>query len=140
MSYTTLNEELQKVKTASDLRSLNPIAVKLLYYGYAEWESFALPDGAPPYKELTGPADTAYDKLITPRTLRMIENFKNESLPRGKREQLFITMLESLPADEAKLLIAIKDKKVSEMFPLLTRDFIDSTFPTLLVLPEGKAL
>lgn len=140
MSYTTFNEVLSKVKTSEDLKSLNQIAVTWLYNAFAEWENFELPEGTPPYNQLTGGADLAYEKLLSPKMIRMIDHFKNPSLSRLKRETLFIQTLESLSADEAKLLIAIKDKKVTELFPVVTRELVDETFPKLLVLPAGRTL
>ena len=140
MSYTTFNEALSTVITVDDIKKLSPLAIKLLYENFAEWETMELPEGDPPRKELAGQPDTAYEKLVSQKTMRMIPHWKNKNIKQSKREHLFIEFLESLHSDEARLLVAIKDKKLSEMFPNVTRELVDAAFPSLLVLPTGRTL
>lgn len=138
MSYTTLNERFEKVKDSDSLKALVrevPMVLDILYEAFADWEWMELPEDAPPFKPLSGGADLAYEKLLSQRTLRMIQIWKRKDVTTLKRESLFTQYLESLSYEEAKLLIAIKDKRVTEMFPTITRELVDETFPTLLVKP-----
>ena len=135
MSYTTFNEVLKDIKTVEDMqKKLNMVMVELLKFNFADWVWLDLPEGTPPYKELNGGPDLAYEKLVSQRTSRMFSIWMNKEVKQIKRESLFIEYLESLYAEEAKLLVAIKDKKVSEMFPNITRELFDAAFPNELVI------
>jgi hypothetical protein len=51
-----------------------------------------------------------------------------------KRENIFITILESLPGPEAEMLIAAKDKKLHKLYKGITADVVKLAFPD--ILPE----
>ena len=54
----------------------------------------------------------------------------NPSLKQLRRESLFVQLLETVSADDAKLLLAIKDKYLP--YPGVTPDIIKEAFPGLL--------
>jgi hypothetical protein len=54
----------------------------------------------------------------------------NPNLKPIKREQIFIQMLEAVSADDAQLLIAMKDKK--SPYKNITKDIVNEAFPGLL--------
>lgn len=71
---------------------------------------FALPPGTPPYK----PNDLVDQEHILIREARKIPYFIKglyDNLPQVKRETMFIEFLETLDPKDAKLIVAIKDKK-----------------------------
>ena len=51
---------------------------------------------------------------------------------RMKRENIFITILESLPGPEADMLIAAKDKKLHKLYKGITADVAKLAFPDIL--------
>lgn len=57
---------------------------------------------------------------------------QNKGLPRFKKEITFINILESVHAEDAKILIAMKDKTLEKMYHGLTEACVRKAFPTLL--------
>jgi len=91
-----------------------------------------LPDGAPPYKEC--PEGIENDGRLM-NELRRLYLFvegpteEQQNLTTVRRELLFIEILESLSPNEAKFLLAMKDKKLP--FDNITKDVISKAFPKL---------
>lgn len=88
--------------------------------GYLANPKFKLdfPEGAPPYKiNEDDVALTEFDVLRLHDKLYILYNFQT---PRAKREQNFIQWLEQMSEPESKLLIAIKDKDLTPLYPTLT--------------------
>ena len=105
----------QKVKI---LRENNTLAMRqILIWAFDPNVESALPDGAPPYIENDAPAGTEHTRLDqeADKLYRFVKGGQ-DSLQSMKRETLFVQMLEGLHADEAKLLINIKDKKLHQVY------------------------
>jgi hypothetical protein len=87
-----------------------------------------LPEGMPPYKrdEATHPD---LQGLLQSQIKRMANCFKTSSIPKIKKEMLFIQILESIPPQEADVLVHVKDKSLTEMYPNITYDLVNSVFP-----------
>ena len=49
-----------------------------------------------------------------------------------KKEKIFIGILESISAQDAKIIIAAKDKKLDEMYGNITYDLVEKAFPALV--------
>jgi len=114
-----LSEILKKVSDAKDKASKISIlkendsvslrqVLKGAFYSKIQWD---LPTGNPPYTENDAPAGTEH--TATSRT---------------KKENMFIQMLEGLHAEEAKLLLNVKDKKLSKVYKGLTESVVKSAF------------
>jgi hypothetical protein len=90
---------------------------------------FLLPEGEPPYK----PNDLPDQESVLLRECRklvyMIEG-PYPNLKQVKREQMFIELLENVAPADAKMLCAIKDKKLP--FKGITEDMVREAFPGLL--------
>ena len=72
---------------------------------------FLLPEGAPPFTPC--PTGEAQGMLFSEaRKMYLFVEGSNVNLNKTKRENLFITMLESVDPKDAELLIAMKDKKL----------------------------
>ena len=72
---------------------------------------FLLPEGDPPYK----PNDLPDQEHVLIHEARKIQYFVegfHPNLPQTKREQMFIELLENVDPKDAKLLCAMKDKKL----------------------------
>ena len=54
----------------------------------------------------------------------------NPNLKQAKREQIFIQMLETVSADDASLLLAMKNKK--SPYKNITKSIINEAFPGLI--------
>ena len=105
----------QKVKI---LKENNTLAMRqILIWAFDPNVESALPDGAPPYIENDAPAGTEHTRLDqeADKLYRFVKGGQ-DSLQSMKRETLFVQMLEGLHADEAKLLINIKDKKLHQVY------------------------
>lgn len=91
---------------------------------------FALPEGAPPYKSQPKEADLQNVLYASQRKFGIfIENGPYQNLRPFKRETLFVEFLESLDPDDAKLVIAIKDKKMP--YKGITPKLFEEAWPTL---------
>ena len=81
---------------------------------------------------------------MTPATLRsemrrmyVFTKF-SEVTSKLRREQLFVQLLESIHPSEAKLLLAMKDQRIDNLYPKFTAEFVKKHFPD--VLPEGTVV
>ena len=67
---------------------------------------------------------------MSPANLRMemkkLYVFKRQDLKPIKREQLFIDLLENVHPEEAKLLLAVKDQKLSKLYKKITRKVVEN--------------
>jgi len=93
---------------------------------------FDLPEGAPPYTVSAIPAGMQRSSLkkqieILPRFL-----IGYDRIPKMKKEMLFIRLLEDVDAKDAEILIAMKDKTLTKLYPLLTIALVRKAFPILL--------
>jgi hypothetical protein len=50
--------------------------------------------------------------------------FTRKDLKPLKREQLFIDLLESIEDEEAKVLLAVKDQKLTKLYPKITKKLV----------------
>lgn len=131
------SEILKKVSDAKDKASKISIlkendsvslrqVLKGAFYSKIEWD---LPTGNPPYTENDAPAGTEHTTLHT--EARLLWHFVKGADPatsRAKKENMFIQMLEGLHAEEAKLLLNVKDKKLSKVYKGLTESVVKSAF------------
>lgn len=88
-----------------------------------------LPEGAPPYKpnDLVDQQHIFYSES---RKLYLFIEGGNPNLKQLRRESLFIEMLETIDPEDAKLLLAIKEKHLP--YPGVTADLVRKAFPGLL--------
>lgn len=91
-----------------------------------EWD---LPEGDPPYKPCV--FDDMQGRLYqeTRRLWMFLKGRKPELTPM-KKEMLFIGLIESLDKDDAKLMLAVKDKKMP--YKGITYKLVQEAFPGLL--------
>lgn len=87
-----------------------------------------LPEGAPPYTP--NEALDQHNRLYQEARKFYIFCDPNLNLPKVKREMLFIEFLESIDPDDAKLMIAVKDKKIP--FKGINTKLVNEAFPGLI--------
>ena len=100
--------------------------LKGIFNPYVVW---MLPDTVPPYKpnELVDQQAALYTQT---RKFYLFTEDGNPNLKQLRREALFIELLETVDAEDAKLLIAMKDKTIP--YPNITAELINKAFPGLL--------
>lgn len=116
-------------------------------HGYNPAARFLLPDGAPPYKPAPQPLGMTPSNMV--QEIKRFYVLCRPDLRPLRREQIFIEMLENVHPDEAKILIAVKDQKLPELYPNLTPKVIADagfipasavplapTAPTIIPSPE----
>lgn len=77
-----------------------------------------LPEGEPPFKPTAEPMGMTPTNLFS--EARRMYIFCRKDLTPLKRESLFISMLEGIHPDEAKVVIAMKDQKLHKLYPKIT--------------------
>ena len=91
------------------------------------WE---LPEGEPPYK----PNDLVDQEHVLVKECEKLRYYIrgfHDNLNQTKRETMFVELLERVAPDDAKLLCAIKDKKMP--FPGITVQHVKEGLPGLIV-------
>lgn len=124
MKYLTeVLDEINSDPKAIDNYKTDAALKILLEYAYIPEKKFDLPAGNPPYKEDAAPIG------MSPANLRMeakkLYVFCRKDLKPIKREQLFIDLLENVHPSEAKLLLAIKEQKITKLYKKITRAVVE---------------
>ena len=139
LSIAEVLEEVSKAKTREDKREVlkkneSWSLRALLQQNFHPQANWLIPPGAPPYNANQNSADTSL--MFEAKKLEYYTNAGN-NLPMLKREAMFVSLLERLSPDEAEILIAIKDQKLS--YKGLTYKLVKDTWPDLLPEQEEKS-
>lgn len=120
---TEILEEANK-DTTSLKKYTDNIALKLLFqYAFIPEKKFDLPEGEPPFKPEKGPIGMTPANFV--QEIRRWYIFtKERNLDKVRKETLFIQLLESIHPTEAKLMIAIKDQKLTSIYKNLKPEVI----------------
>jgi hypothetical protein len=114
------------------LRHYNAMALRdILKIGYDDTISFVFPEGAPPYTPSSEESPPSSLRRQNKRFKYFLTNVKT-NLPMVRREKMFINMLESIDPNDAKLMIAAKDKKLNGMYKGITKKLVMEAFPGLI--------
>jgi len=125
-----VDKEKTKAKKIARLReySTTKALIVLLDFGMDAGWKWLLPEGTPPYSPSAKEADLQH---VLKADFRRLQYFVNT--PQGKamkplrRETMFIEMLESVDFNDAKLLLALKEKKMP--FKSITKKLVMEAFP-----------
>ena len=126
---TKVNNAKDKPKKVAVLRENDSQPLRQILKGAFDpkikWD---LPEGTPPYSENDAPAGTEHTTLYT--EARRLYYFVDgaATLSKTKKETMFIQMLESLHADDAKVLIAVKEKTLNKVYKGLTAECVKEAF------------
>ena len=128
--FTKINNAKDKPKKIEVLRKYDTPGMRMILKGAfdpkIQWD---LPPGTPPYIENEAPAGTEHTFLEV--EAKRLYNFAvggNDQLNKIRKETLFIQMLEGLHADEAKVLIDMKNKTLNKSFKGLTSEMVKEAF------------
>ena len=118
----------KRANALKQIANLTPDLKTLLKYTYHKDVKFDLPEGDPPYKQMDTPENMGHNRL--PREMRKFQYFFKESnLNTIKREKLFIELLETISPEEAKLVLMVKNKKLT--YKGITRKLVEEALPEL---------
>jgi hypothetical protein len=111
------------------LRANDNFAIKTILRGAFDPNvKWVLPEGEPPYTPCEYPnvENMLYSEV---RRLYLFVEGGNDNVKPLKRESMFIDLLQSITPDDAKLMIAVKDKRLP--FDGLTAETVLKAFPGL---------
>lgn len=101
----------------------------LLSMNYNKNVLFDLPSGMPPYKR----DEATHEDLFSPLASQIRRMFSclssNKTIPRFKKENVFIQLLEAINPKEADILLACKDRALTELYPSITKELVGSVYP-----------
>lgn len=125
---SNLSNRAQKVEA---LRFNNSFALRTTLQGFFDPRiQFALPEGNPPFK-VNELHDQEAVYLKECRKLQyLVESDLYKNMPQGKREGIFIGLLEMVCKQDAQMLLAMKEKK--NPFKGITADIVREALPGLL--------
>lgn len=113
-----------------------PLGV-LFKHAFTAEGKFLLPDGDPPFKKDAAPMGMSPARFIT--EIRKFYLFCRKDLTAGKREMMFVQLCEGVHPDEAKILIAVKDQKLTSLYPNITRKVVaDAGFIAPVTAEQAK--
>lgn len=90
---------------------------------------WVIPEGEVPFKRNESEEGTEHTLLF--KEARKLYNFiegGNNTIPRFRKENMFIQILEGLHSSEADLLIAAKDKRLHQVFKGLSENVVKEAF------------
>lgn len=100
-------------------------SLKMLFeYAFLPELKFDLPAGDPPFKKDTAPIGMS--PIVFTSELRRFYIFtKQKELPKLRKEQLFIQLLESIHPSEAKILLCVKDQNINNLYTNITKELVE---------------
>lgn len=101
---------------------------QVLKYAFDPAIKWLLPETDPPYKPCTY-LDQHNELRRDVRKLYLYIEGGNPALKPVKREAMFISLLESIDPEDAKLILAVKNKKFP--YPNITADVVKEAFPDI---------
>jgi len=132
--FSEVLDKVAKLKTKNEkiehLRKYNNDSLRMIikssFDPKIEWE---LPEGDVPYTKNDAPEGTEHNILAhEARKLYHFIKGGNPQITQNKREAMFVQMLEGLHEDEAKLLVAAKDKKLHQVYKGLSANVVKTAF------------
>lgn len=107
-----------------------PVLREVLRMAYDPAVEFDLPKGEPPYKPSQFPDQHGRLYSEIRKFPKLFYKGGHPNLTPLKREMLFIDMIEALDKDDAKLILAVKDKQMP--YKRVSRSLVEKTFPGLI--------
>ena len=139
-SRLLLSEILRKVSNAKTkaekialLQKHNSAALRqILIINFDDSVVSIMPEGDVPYTPNEAPVGTDHSRLEHEyRGLYRFFKGGDNRLKNLKREQMFVQLLEGLSAEEAELLVLVKDGKMNSKYKRITKAVITEAFPSI---------
>lgn len=93
---------------------------------------WTLPEGSPPYEVAEGNNWVGLN-ISSPKTLKyFVRGGPGKNMRIARKERMFIEMLETSHPDDAKVIIAMKDKSLQSIYKNITKKLVQDTWPNLI--------
>tara|TARA_R100000093_G_scaffold59928_1_gene31528 strand:- start:734 stop:1273 length:540 start_codon:yes stop_codon:yes gene_type:complete len=128
--FTRINNAKDKPKKIAILRDFDNAPLRQVLKGAFDktiiWD---LPEGTPPYIANEAPVGTEHGLLRNEakRLWHFVKGADN-NLTKTQKETMFIQILEGLHADEAKVLLGMKNQDLSKTYKGLTESVVKEAF------------
>lgn len=116
---TEMLDEINKDPKAIETYKTDFLLKVILAHAFLPNYKFNLPEGEPPFKPAAEPLGMTETNLNV-ECKRFYNVFCNANVKPIKREALFIGLLEGIHPEEAKVIIAVKDQKLTKLYPKIT--------------------
>ena len=116
---TEMLEEINKDPKALQQFKDNFLLKVIFAHAFLPNYKFILPEGEPPFKPAPEPLGMTETNLYV-ECKRFHNVFCKPEVSALRREALFIGLLEGIHPKEAEVLIAVKDQKLSKLYPKIT--------------------
>ena len=100
----------------------NAVLRTIFEYAFDPAKKFILPEGDPPYKEDPAPLGMSAGNIY--QEIKRFYIFCRADLKPFRRETLFVQLLENIHPSEAKMMLAIKDQKLTKLYPKITHKLV----------------
>ena len=139
-SRLLLSEILRKVSNAKTkaekialLQKQNSAALRqILIINFDDSVVSIMPEGDVPYTPNEAPVGTDHSRLEHEyRGLYRFFKGGDNRLKNLKREQMFVQLLEGLSAEEAELIVLVKDGKLTSKYKRITKAVVSVAFPQI---------
>lgn len=91
-----------------------------------------LPEGEPPYTVMEGDNWISLTSSV-PKTLKyFVVGGPGKGMLPARRERMFIQMLESSHPNDAKVIVAMKDKNLQSIYKNITKKLVQDVWPKLI--------
>ena len=114
--------KVDQLKEAGDF-----IVKSIIQASYTKHIDFKMPQGAPPFER--NKEEVEFDAEYFNKCIKGIMSMKKHQWAREKEFTDFISHINEKDAD---IMIAMKDKKLTDVFPTFTREFCKEVFPELV--------
>ena len=134
-----VGSERIKTKKVSLLKTHGDDSLKMLFvWNFDPSVVSMLPEGPVPYQPVEGDVQASKDQGLPQRTTirnaaRQFYRFVkggDDQLNKIKRESMFINLLETLPEEEAEILILTKDKRLQTKYNI-TKELVQEAYPEI---------
>lgn len=135
-------EHISKTESFHDrvklLQEYQSFAIRtILQFNFTPTLSLDLPAGAPPYTADEMPSNYSLGRIdkqikILGRLVLYSGQTPSVGLAKIQKETMFVRLLESISAQDALVILAMKEKELRKMFPMITEVLVMAAFPTLL--------
>jgi hypothetical protein len=119
---TEILDDINKDVTALETYKNNAAVKTLFEYAFLPEKKIDLPEGDPPFKPDPGPLGMTPANFF--QETRKFYVFNRKDLPKLRREQLFIQLLEALHPSEAKIIVAMKDQNLNSLYNNITHQVL----------------
>lgn len=116
---TEMLDEINKDPKAIEQYKDNFLLKVIFAHSFLPAYKFLLPEGEPPFKPAPEPMGMTETNLYV-ECKRFHNAFCNDKLKPLRRESLYIGLLEGIHPEEAKVLMAVKDQKLTKLYPKIT--------------------